>query len=59
VFLVVVTTVLGMIPLLLDPFFAGMAAVIMFGLTFACILTMIIVPVLYAVIFRVRIPENP
>ena len=58
VFLVVVTTVLGMIPLLLDPFFAGMAAVIMFGLTFACILTMIIVPVLYAVIFRVRIPET-
>ena len=58
VFLVVVTTVLGMIPLLLDPFFAEMAAVIMFGLTFACILTMIIVPVLYAVIFRVRIPET-
>ena len=58
VFLVVVTTVLGMIPLLLDPFFAGMAAVIMFGLAFACILTMIIVPVLYAVIFRVRIPET-
>ena len=58
VFLVVVTTVLGMIPLLLDPFFAGMAAVIMFGLAFACVLTMIIVPVLYAVIFRVRIPET-
>jgi multidrug efflux pump subunit AcrB len=35
-----------------------MAAVIMFGLAFACILTMIIVPVLYAVIFRVRIPET-
>lgn len=58
VFLVVVTTVLGMIPLLLDPFFAGMAAVIMFGLAFACILTMIVVPALYAVIFRVRIPET-
>jgi multidrug efflux pump subunit AcrB len=58
VLLVVVTTVLGMIPLLLDPFFAGMAAVIMFGLAFASVLTMIVVPVLYAVIFRVRITET-
>jgi multidrug efflux pump subunit AcrB len=58
VFLVVITTVLGMIPLLLDPFFAGMAAVIMFGLAFACVLTMIFVPVLYAVIFRVPVPET-
>jgi len=58
VFLVVLTTVLGMIPLLMDPFFSGMAAVIMFGLAFACVLTMIIVPVLYAVIFRVRVPET-
>jgi multidrug efflux pump subunit AcrB len=58
VFLVVLTTVLGMIPLLMDPFFSGMAAVIMFGLAFACILTMIFVPVLYAVIFRIRVPET-
>ena len=58
VLLVVITTVLGMIPLLLDPFFAGMAAVIMFGLAFASVLTMIIVPVLYAVIFRVQIPDT-
>ena len=57
VFLVVLTTVLGMIPLLMDPFFSGMAAVIMFGLAFACVLTMIVVPVLYAVIFRIRVPE--
>ena len=58
VFLVVLTTVLGMIPLLMDPFFSGMAAVIMFGLAFACVLTMIVVPVLYAVIFRIRVPET-
>lgn len=55
--LVVITTVLGMIPLLLDPFFAGMAAVIIFGLAFACVLTMIIVPVLYAVVFRIPTPQ--
>jgi len=57
VLLVVVTTVLGMIPLLLDPFFAGMAAVIMFGLAFAAVLTMIVVPVLYAIFFRVPVPD--
>jgi len=58
VLLVVVTTVLGMIPLLLDPFFSNMAAVIMFGLAFAAVLTMIVVPVLYAMFFRVRVPET-
>jgi multidrug efflux pump subunit AcrB len=35
-----------------------MAATIMFGLAFACVLTMIIVPVLYAIAFRVDEP-NP
>ena len=54
VLLVAVTTVLGMIPLLQDPFFVAMAATIMFGLAFACVLTMIVVPVLYAIFFRVR-----
>lgn len=56
VLLVAVTTVLGMIPLLQDPFFVAMAATIMFGLAFACVLTMILVPVLYAIAFRVSEP---
>jgi len=56
VLLVAVTTVLGMIPLLQDPFFVAMAATIMFGLAFACVLTMIVVPVLYSIFFRV--PRN-
>ncbi len=46
------TTVLGMIPLLADAFFVSMAVTIMFGLTFATVLTLIVVPVLYAVFFR-------
>ena len=53
VMLVAVTTVLGMIPLLQDPFFVAMAATIMFGLAFACVLTMIVVPILYSIFFRV------
>ncbi|MEH6822417.1 MAG: efflux RND transporter permease subunit [Motiliproteus sp.] len=40
------TTVLGMIPLLGDDFFIGMAVTIMAGLTFASVLTLVVVPVL-------------
>ena len=54
VLLVAVTTVLGMIPLLQDAFFSAMAACIMFGLAFACVLTMIVVPVLYSILYRVE-----
>jgi multidrug efflux pump subunit AcrB len=56
VMLVAVTTVLGMIPLLQDPFFSAMAVTIMFGLAFACFLTMIVVPVLYAIFFKAHEP---
>jgi multidrug efflux pump subunit AcrB len=49
-----VTTVLGMLPLLQDPFFISMAVTIMFGLTFATILTLVVVPVFYCIFYRVR-----
>lgn len=48
------TTVLGMIPLLTDIFFRDMAIVIMFGLSFATALTLLVVPLLYAVFYRAR-----
>ena len=48
------TTVFGMIPLLADAFFVSMAVTIMFGLTFATVLTLVVVPVLYACLFNVR-----
>ncbi len=47
------TTIMGMIPLLQDDFFIAMAVTIMFGLGFATVLTLIVVPVLYAVFFRI------
>lgn len=53
------TTVLGMIPLLQDVFFINMSITIMGGLTFATVLTLIVVPVLYAVFFRVPSPGSP
>jgi len=49
-----ITTVLGMIPLLFDGFFKSMAVTIMFGLGFATVFTLIIVPVMYLVLYRVN-----
>jgi multidrug efflux pump subunit AcrB len=46
------TTILGMIPLLGDVFFRGMAVVIMFGLLVATALTLLVAPAMYAVLFR-------
>jgi multidrug efflux pump subunit AcrB len=51
------TTALGMIPLLLDAFFVAMAVTIIAGLLFATVLTMVVVPVLYAIFYRARAPE--
>jgi multidrug efflux pump subunit AcrB len=48
------TTVLGMLPLYGDPFFRSMATTIMFGLTFATVLTLVVVPVFYSVLFGIR-----
>jgi multidrug efflux pump subunit AcrB len=48
------TTILGMLPLLKDAFFVPMAVTIMFGLGFATVLTLIVVPVLYAIFFGVK-----
>ncbi|MFK5979651.1 MAG: efflux RND transporter permease subunit [Rhizobiaceae bacterium] len=53
----VLTTVLGVIPLLWDPFFKSLAVVIISGLSFATILTLIVAPALYAIFFRIRNDE--
>ncbi|MEH6471885.1 MAG: efflux RND transporter permease subunit [Halopseudomonas sp.] len=51
------TTILGMIPLLPDIFFANMALTIMFGLGFASVLTLFVIPTLYAILFRIPNPQ--
>lgn len=50
--LTALTTILGLAPLLLDAFFQSMSVVIMFGLGFATLLTLIVLPVLYASAYR-------
>ena len=49
-----ITTILGMIPLLFDVFFESMAVTIMFGLGFATVLTLIVVPVLFTVLYKIK-----
>jgi multidrug efflux pump subunit AcrB len=49
-----VTTILGMVPLLADAFFESMAATIMFGLGFATVLTLVVVPVLYTLFHGIK-----
>ncbi|WP_299211827.1 efflux RND transporter permease subunit [uncultured Tateyamaria sp.] len=52
VILAAATTILGMVPLLMDPFFASMAVTIMGGLGFASVLTLIGIPALYHTYMR-------
>lgn len=49
------TTILGMVPLLFDIAFGGMAATIIFGLTFATLLTLFVTPALYILFYRIKI----
>ena len=52
------TTVLGVVPLLQDVFWIGLAITIMFGLTFGNILTMVLVPTLYATLYKLKKVEQ-
>lgn len=49
------TTILGMLPLLGDAMFAGMAATIMGGLLISTILTIFVLPVAYCIFFKIKI----
>lgn len=52
------TTIVGMIPLVGDPMYGSMALTIMGGLTVGTIITLILLPVFYAAMFRIRKPQN-
>ena len=57
ILLTTATTIGGMMPLWLshDPMFETMAVTIMFGLLFATLLTLLFIPVIYTIFFRVRV----
>jgi multidrug efflux pump subunit AcrB len=54
VMMAALTTILGMIPLVPDAFFGSMAVTIMGGLFVGTIITLVIIPVLYAIFFNVK-----
>ena len=51
VLMAAITTILGMIPLLFDVVSGGMAATIVFGLSFATLLTLFVTPALYSIFY--------
>ena len=52
------TTILGVIPLFFDAFFQSMAVVLVFGLVGATLLTLVVVPVLYAIFFKIHAAQT-
>lgn len=51
------TTVLGIMPLYFDAFFKSMTVVLVFGLSFATMITLLITPALYALFFGIKKTE--
>lgn len=51
------TTILGMLPLITDSMFKSMAVTIMFGLLVGAVVTLLVVPVLYALFFKITIKQ--
>ncbi len=58
VVLAAATTVLGVVPLLQDVFWVGLAVTVMAGLTIGTFLTMFVVPVLYCTFFKIPSPKE-
>lgn len=52
------TTIVGMIPLVGDPMYSSMAITIMGGLTVGTIITLVLLPLFYATLFRIRKSAN-
>jgi len=52
------TTMLGLIPLISDAFFASMAVALIGGLGVATLLTLIVLPVIYCVLYQIKIHEE-
>ncbi len=55
------TTVLGLLPLIIshDPLFYGLASVMAWGLAIGTVFTLVVVPTLYTLFFRISIPARP
>lgn len=52
------TTIVGMIPLVGDPMYSSMAITIMGGLAVGTVITLVLLPLFYATLFRIRKPAH-
>lgn len=52
------TTILGMIPLLTDDLFGPLAVAIMSGLMVGTLITLLIIPILYSLFFKIKITKK-
>ncbi len=52
------TTIVGMVPLLIDPMYSSMALTIMGGLAVGTVITLLLLPLLYTAFYRIRKPIN-
>jgi multidrug efflux pump subunit AcrB len=52
------TTVLGVIPLVTDAFWVSMALTMMFGLMVGTVLTMVLIPTFYTLVYRIMSPAK-
>lgn len=55
--LAAITTILGMTPIITDAMYGSMAITIIFGLLFATVLTLIVVPLLYVIFYGIKVSE--
>jgi len=53
--LAAVTTILGMLPIISDAMYGSMAITIIFGLLFATVLTLVVVPLLYVIFYGIKV----
>ena len=52
-----VTTILGMTPLIFDPMYGSLAVTVIGGLTSGTIVTLILLPIFYAILYKIKNPQ--
>lgn len=58
ILLTALTTVIGAVPITLDPVFSGLAWALIFGLVASTIFTLIVIPVTYFVMYKEKVSDN-
>jgi multidrug efflux pump subunit AcrB len=48
------TTIVGMLPLVVDPMYSSMAIIIMGGLMMGTVITLVLLPIFYTALFRIK-----